>query len=356
MSDKELQFIDPNAYSEFFKSVKNRINHTRTTAIVNSNKLLIELYWWLGEYIVKNQEQHGWGKSIVQRLSFDLKQHFPNQQGFSPRNLWEIRKFYLEYKDEPKLQQLVAEIPWGQNLIIIGKIKEIEVREYYLKAVKEMGWTRSVLLHQIKASAYQRHITQEKQHNFQQALPAHLAEQASDTMKDIYLLDMLGMTEPFLESELENRMITKIKDVMLEFGYGFAFIGNQYRLAVEGREYFIDLLFFNRRLKCLVAVELKAGKYKPEYAGKMNFYLNLLNEYMKEPDENPAIGIILCSDRDRFEVEFSLKGIEKPVGVAEYHVAKKLPENLKGKLPDAKQLADRLQQEVELENAKASSE
>lgn len=219
-----------------------------------------------------------------------------------------------------------------------------------------MGWTRAVLTHQIKGSAYLRHVTDEKQHNFKEALPAHLADQAHDAMKDAYLLDMLDIAEPVLEVELERRIVGKIKDVMLELGYGFAFIGNQYRIAVEGREYFIDLLFYNRRLKSLVAVELKSGKFKPEYAGKMNFYLNLLNEYVKEPDENPAIGIILCTDRDRFEVEFSLKGINQPVGVAEYQLVNQLPNIFKGKLPDPKRLADKIRFEVELDQANHKAE
>jgi predicted nuclease of restriction endonuclease-like (RecB) superfamily len=262
-----------------------------------------------------------------------------------------MRQAFLEYRAYPDLQQLVGELPWGQNLVILSKAKKIEERQYYLNATKEMGWSRAVLTHQIKSDAYHRHTTENKQHNFKQALPAHLAEQAQDAMKDTYLFDMLGITEPVLEAELERRMVEKIKMIMLELGYGFAFIGSQYRIVAEGREYFVDLLFFNRRLKCLVAIELKAGKYKPEYAGKMNFYLNLLNEYVKEPDENPAIGIILCSDRDRFEVEFSLKGMEKPVGVAEYQLVSQLPTTFKDKLPDPKALAETLREQMEIEKS-----
>jgi len=258
------------------------------------------------------------------------------------QNLWYMRQFYLAYKDEPKLQQAVGEIPWGQNLLILSKLKDTKARQYYIETTKEMGWSRKVLLNQIKSDAYQRHTSTHKQHNFKETLPAHLAEQATDTMKDVYVLDMLNITEPVLEADLERRMVQKIKSVMLELGYGFAFIGNQYRIAAEGREYFIDLLFFNRRLKSLVALELKTGKFKPEYAGKMNFYLNLLNEYVREKDENPAIGVILCADKDNFEVEFALRDIAKPVGIAEYQLVRDLPKVLEGKMPNATELEDKI--------------
>jgi predicted nuclease of restriction endonuclease-like (RecB) superfamily len=205
-----------------------------------------------------------------------------------------------------------------------------------------MGWSRNVLLNQIKSNAYERHIACDKQNNFNKTLPVHFAEQANDAMKDVYLLDMLNITEPVLETELEQKMVQKIKAVMLELGYGFAFIGNQYRIVAEGREYFIDLLFYNRRLKSLVAIELKTGKFKPEYAGKMNFYLNLLNEYVREKDENPAIGIILCADKDNFEVDFALRDIAKPVGIAEYQLVRDLPKILEGKMPSATELEDKI--------------
>lgn len=217
---------------------------------------------------------------------------------------------------------------------------------YYLQATAEMGWSRDVLLHQIKAKAYERHALQAKQHNFERALPAHLAEQADKSMKDIYMLDFLGITKPIVEREIEQRMVAAIKDVLLELGYGFSFLGNQYRIKTENNEYFVDLLFYHRRLKCLVAIELKAGRFQPEFAGKMNFYLNLLDDYVKEKDENPSIGIVLCADRDHFEVEYALRGIQKPIGVAEYDLTNKLPRQLVDKLPDAKQLKSEIIKEL----------
>ncbi len=244
-----------------------------------------------------------------------------------------MRRFYLECENQPFLQRLVAEIPWGQNLVILSKVKDLDAREYYVRAVREQGWTRDVLVIQINSQAYERHLLTKKQHNFEQALPEHLAEQADRAMKDIYMLDTLGLTKPVLETVLENQMVAKIKNVMLELGYGFAFVGNQYRINAKGREYFIDLLFYNRKLKALVAMELKTGKFEPEYAGKMNFYLNLLDDFVREPDENPSIGIILCSERDKFEVEYALRGLNKPVGVSEFRLTKILPAELQDKLP-----------------------
>lgn len=342
---KPKNSIVANDYVEFLNHIKSRIRDAQITASRIMNRGLVGLYWSIGKDIVEKQENLGWGKAVVERLSRDLKKDF-SSTGYSPQNLWLMRQVYLEYRNDPILQQLVGELPWGQNLTILQKIKHREARIYYLKATKEMGWSRSVLLHQIKAKAYERQQLNPKQHNFQKALPVHLAEQADKAMKDVYMLDFLGVAKPVLEREIENRMVIAIKDVLLELGYGFAFLGNQYRIKANKKEYFIDLLFYHRRLKCLVAVELKAVAFQPEFAGKMNFYLNLLDTYVKEKDENPSIGIILCADRDKFEVEFALRGIDKPVGVAEYQLTTKLPKSLAGKIPDAKKLEQEIRREL----------
>jgi predicted nuclease of restriction endonuclease-like (RecB) superfamily len=334
-------------YMKFLNVLKDRIRSARISAARVVNKELILLYWEIGKGIVEKHEQLGWGKAVVEKLSFDLMEEFPGTAGFSARNLWNIKRFYEEYKDESKLQQAVAEIPWGQNLLIMEKVGDLAARRYYIHATAEMGWSRNVLLNQIKANAYERHRLASKQHNFEQALPVHLAEQADKSMKDVYMLDFLGITKPVMEREMERRMVVAIKDVLLELGYGFSFLGNQYRIQAKGNEYFIDLLFYHRRLKCLVAIELKSGKFLPEYAGKMNFYLNLLDDYVREKDENPSIGIILCADRDHFEVEYALRGIQKPVGVAEYRLTNKLPKELSGKLPDAEKLKKKVMEELE---------
>ena len=333
-------------YADMLRSIKTAVSASRLRAQRTVNRELIGLYWIIGREIAQRQEQEGWGKSVVEQLSRDLCQEFPGQQGFSMQNLWYMRQFFLEYQAELNLQQLVGEIPWGQNLLIMAKVKDPAARAYYLRMTAEQGWSRNVLLNQVKGQAYERHSLAEKQHNFAATLPEHLAGQADEAMKDVYLLDFLGIGKPVVEREMERRMVNRIKDVILELGYGFAFLGNQYRVSLEGKDYFIDLLFYHRRLKSLVAVELKSGAFLPEYAGKMNFYLNLLDDLVRESGENPSIGIILCADRNRVEVEYALRGIDKPVGVAEYTLTHDLPKELAGKLPDAKQIEAEILREL----------
>lgn len=345
MSD--LTILNEPHYRRFLDTVKTEIQQTKIQVARTTNRELIQLYWKIGKTITQKQEELGWGKSVVAQLSQDLQTAFTGRSGFSTQNLWYMRSFYKEYQGDTKLQQLVGEIPWGQNLTIMSKVKDREARYYYLQATFQMGWSRNVLIHQIESEAYARHRLADKQHNFQQALPQHLAEQADQAMKDVYMLDILGIEKPVLEAELESRMVSKIKDTMLELGYGFAFIGNQYKIAAEGKEYYIDLLFINRRLNALVAFEIKIGDFKPEYAGKMNFYLNLLDDYVREPTENPSIGIILCKQRDRFEVEYALRGLDKPMGVASYELTKILPSELHNKLPDAALLEAEIRKEIE---------
>ncbi len=368
-----------NDYIDFLKVIKSEIQSARIRASKTVNRELVLLYWKIGKAIVQKQEALGWGKSVVELLAKDIRKEFDGINGFSADNLWRMRQFYLEYSKKEILEQavpelnearkhhkipehlvpdllendskdvkilivrqLVAEIPWGHNLLIIKKIKDIKERLYYILASIEYGWSRNVLLNQINADAYSRHKLPGKQHNFNKVLPKHLAEQADETMKDSYMLDFLGITTPVLERELEKRMVEKIRDVIIEFGQGFAFIGNQYQVRAEHREYYIDLLFYHRKLKCLVAFELKAGKFKPEYAGKMNFYLNLLDDFVREDGEMPSIGIILCAEKDNFEIEYSLRNIDKPVGVAEYLLTKKLPEKFKNALPTAEDIKNKL--------------
>lgn len=337
-------------YQEFLKKITSEVNQTRTQVISSLNKAVTSLYWWIGEQIVENQKEYNWGKSIVEQLSRDLTKIFPDSKfGFSPRNLWDMRRFYLEYGNDLKLRPIVAEISWSQNLLIMSKIKDTEERLYYLTTAKKCGWTRDVLRMQIHSNAYERHKLSNKSHNFDSTLPKALANQADQSMKDVYMLDMLGITKPIVESEIERRMVEKIKDVILELGYGFSFIGNQYRIETPDSEYFIDLLFYHRKLQSLVALELKTTKFKPEYAGKMNFYLNLLDEFVKEPHENPSIGIILCGEHSKFDVEYALRGIDKPVGVAGYQLTREVPEKLKNSLPDAAQLKERIMLELGVE-------
>ncbi len=378
--------ILPADYADFLSGVKQRIRHARTTAVRAVNRELILLYWDLGRAIVEKQQTARWGDSVVERLSADLRAEFPDMRGFSGRSLRDMKRFYLAYRDEviwqqavaklggsddltinlrqptadldkgefwPQavakleggnvghfLPQLVAEIPWGHHRLILSKLSDPAARLWYLRATAQFGWSRRVLLNQIKAGAYERAVTEKKTHNFPLALPEHLAEQADEMMKSRYNLEFLGIGQAMRERDLENRLIEHLQQFILELGYGFCFVGRQYRLALGRKEYFVDLLFYHRFLKALVAFELKLGSFEPEHAGKMDFYLNLLNDTQRGPDDQPSIGIILCAEKDDIEVEYSLKSKTNPIGVAEYQLQTRLPAAFKGKLPTARQLSD----------------
>lgn len=333
-----MSIITAKDYRLFFEDIKRGIQIARISAAKAVNKELTKLYLDIGKKIIEKQEAFGWGKSVVEMLSVDLQKEFGNTEGFSARNLWDMRRFYTQYRADEILRQLVAEIPWGHNLLIMNKITDRNEREYYIKATIENGWSRNVLGLQIKNNTYQRQKLSTKQHNFNKALPEHLAEQADQTMKNVYMLDFLGITNPVLEKVVEEKMVEKVKELILELGYGFAFIGNQYKVSSPTKDYFIDLLFYHRKLKCLVAFELKTGEFKAEYAGKMNLYLNMLDDFVKEKEENPSIGIILCTEKDHFEVEYAIRGFHKPIGIAEYMLIKELPNKFKGTLPTKEDL------------------
>ncbi len=330
------------AYKDFYTEIIDTINARRYKAFKSLNKHHIEHNFELGEIIVKHQEKQNWGQSIVEKLSNDITKQIDGLSGYSPQNLWRMRQFHLEYKDNPDLFELAKQIPWGQNMLILHQVKNENERKYYLEATAKLGWSRAVLLNQIKADAYKHHVADKKLTNFEKTLPSHLSEQANEALKSEYNLDFLGITKPVHERELENRLIEKIRDLLLELGYGFSFIGNQYRLTLNNKEYFIDLLFYHRFLKCLIAIELKTVEFEPEFAGKMNFYLELLDSKEKQDDDNPSIGIILCPTKDEMEVEFALKTSNKPIGISEYKLTHELPENLKGKVPTSKELKQML--------------
>jgi len=325
-------------YKDFIIELKQKIYSAKTKAILSANRLMIELYFEIGKEIVKKQEKLGWGKSIVEQMSKDLKSEFGEKSGYSTQNLWYMRQFYNSYKENTNLQQLVGEIPWGTNIVIFTKCKDDIQKEYYIKNTIEFGWNRNVLTHHIKTNLFERDDQKEKLNNFQLALPAELSELATDIIKSEYNLEFLEVEKDAHERKIESSLLENIKKFLLELGYGFSFIDNQYKLTLNENEYFIDLLFFHRKLNALVAIELKVGKFKPEYAGKMNFYLNLLNDTVKMPHENPSIGIILCTDKDGFEVEYSLQNLTQPMGVSTYTVNDKLPQELNDALPSKDEL------------------
>lgn len=329
-------------YKKLFNDVLAVIEKTRIKAYKSLTKNQLSLNYEIGRLIVESQDSKGWGKGIVNDLSKDLSKKIDGVTGYSPQNLWRMRSFYLEYKDSPELLELALQVPWSQNLLIISKLSEEKLRRYYLESTINFGWSRAVLLNQIKGDAYKHHIENRKQHNFKSALPVHLSEQADEALKSEYNLDFLGLTGPISERALENQLIENIRDLLMEMGFGFCFIGNQYRIKLRDKEYYLDLLFYHRILKCLVAVDLKVVEFEPEFAGKMNFYLEVLDDTIKETDDNPSIGIILCPEKDDIEVEYALRASNKPIGVAEYRLTTQLPEKLKGKIPTKEEIINSL--------------
>lgn len=324
-----MKEIAGNDYQGLLQEIIVNIENARIKASKMIYSVLNELNFNNGKAIIKRQNEFGWGQSVIKQLSNDLNKKYDGLTGYSVSNLQYMRQFFIEYKDQPRLLSYALQIPWGQNIVIIQKTKDLDEREYYLKATEKMAWSRSVLLNQIKANAYEYHLENPKLSNFNETLPEHLAEQANESLKSNYNLDFLGITKPVLERKMENMLVEKIRDLLIELGYGFTFIGNQYKIELDDDEYFIDLLFYHRKLKCLVAIELKTVKFQPEFISKMNFYLEILDETEKEPDENPSIGIILCAEKKNLTVEYALRTSNRPIGVAEYELAKEI----KSKLP-----------------------
>lgn len=357
-------------YRRFIEDLKARVATARVSAARHVNRDLILLYWDIGQAIVEKQKTLNWGDAVVEMVAKDLRRAFPEMRGFSPDSIWRMRQFYSEYAAPSFLEQAVPEtagrrgkrleqavpetagdeflsrfvremlapIPWGHHIELLKKIKGPEARLWYLQTTAHLGWSRNVLLNQIKAGAYERAVTEKKTHNFDLALPEHLAEQADEMLKSTYNLEFLGIRQAITERALEDRLIERLRDFILELGYGFCFIGRQHRLILGRKEYFIDLLFYHRFLKALVAFELKVGPFEPEYAGKMDFYLNLLNDKERGPDDQPSIGVILCAEKDDIEVEYALRTKTNPIGVATYELQPRLPADMKGKLPSARQL------------------
>lgn len=305
-------------YSEILRQAVAEINAAKVQVAKQINATAISVYWNLGKLLSEQKIEKGHGAGVVNKLSVDLKIAFP-EMGLSPRNLWDMKRFFEHYQQaDLKLRQAVAVLPWGHNLLIMNKTNSTTEALFYAKKSLELGWTRDVLLNYIKADSYHAEKHLPKSHNFALALPENLAEQADEILKNSYNLGFLGLTQAIKERELEKRLVEKVKLFILELGQGFSFIGNQYRLEFNHKEYFVDMLFFHRDLKALVAIELKVGEFKPEFVGKMNFYLTLLDKLEKKQDENPSIGIILCAEKDHLEIEIAMQDIHKPIGVAEY--------------------------------------
>jgi len=331
----------PQDYPRLLTEIKERIRSAQYEALKAVNKELVGLYWDIGRMIAERQQKFGWGKAVVENLSTDLRQEFPGVAGFSVQNLWYMRQFYLEYNGHEKLQPLVGEIAWSHNLVIMSKCKDPLEREFYLRMTRKFGWSKNVLIHQIDNQSYEKSML--GQTNFDKALTPELRAQAKLAVKDEYTFDFLELGEEYSERELERALIARIEHFLRAMGGMFAFMGSQYRLEVDGKEFFIDLLLFHRRLRCLVAIELKVGDFQPEFVGKMQFYLAALDRQVRQEDENPSIGIILCKEKSRTIVEYALHNASNPIGVATYKITRTLPKALKGQLPSPKDIAHLLE-------------
>jgi len=330
----------PAAYPALLQDLKERIRSARLKASLAVNCELVMLYWSIGRDIVEKQRVEHWGTNMVDRLSKDLSREFPDYKGFSRRNVLYMRLFAESYPNERFVQQAAAQIPWTHNCIILDKVKSRAQREWYIHQTIENGWSRNVLIFQIERCLYEHQgkaLT-----NFSSTLPEPDSDLAQQLTKDSYTFDFLSVESKMRERQLERGLVDNILAFILELGKGFAFLGSQYHIEVGGEDYYIDLLFYHIKLRCFVVIDLKTGKFKPEFAGKMNFYLSAVDDMLRHPDDKRSIGIILCKINNSFAVEYALRDMTKPMGVAEYRVTQRLPDRLRQDLPTAEELTARL--------------
>ena len=362
MSDNS---ISVETYAGFLAEVKEQIKSSQAKAALAVNSSLIAMYWNIGALIAERQSEYSWGNNIIEKLAADLKSEFPGVSGFSRRNLFNVRKFYLFYADEKAQQavglledaklvqqavalieeptsnlQILAQIPWGHHILILTKIKDAEAALFYVRQTIENGWSRAVLIAHIEQNLYARQG--KAVNNFSQTLPEQQANIARQILKDPYNFDFLTLEQNVQELEIEKSLTEQITKFLLELGKGFAFIGRQYHLPVGNKNYYLDLLFYHIRLRCFVVIELKAVEFEPEFAGKLNFYLSAADDLLKTETDNPTIGILLCKSKDKIEVEYALRDINKPIGVSEFTFTEKLPEELKTEIPTVEEFETEL--------------
>lgn len=357
----------PAGYGPFLTDLKARIRSAQIRAALASNREMIQLYWDIGKGIVERQNNEGWGRAVVERLATDLQSEFPGIGGFSQQNLWYMRRFYLAWTEEviilqrpvgeladpivaqvarqldgQNLPRVVAELPWGQNIALLEKLSAPFERLWYARKTLECGWSRDILVLQIESDLFHRQgkaVT-----NFTATLPPPQSDLAQQALKDPYVFDFLMLTDPAREREVEDQLVGHVAKLLLEMGAGFAFVGRQVHLEVATKDYYLDLLFYHTRLHCYVVVELKAGEFKPEYAGKLNFYLSAVDDRLRQPEDKPTIGLLLCREKDKIEVEYALRDIRKPIGVAEWQtkLVRRLPVDLRPSLPTVQEIESAL--------------
>ncbi|MEQ8766851.1 MAG: PDDEXK nuclease domain-containing protein [Planctomycetota bacterium] len=338
----------PEGYEDLLRELKERIRVARVQAALAVNRELVLLYWTIGRDILERQERLGWGAKVIEQLAADLRREFPGSKGFSSRNLKYMRSFAQAWPDEAIVQGPLAQITWWHNLALLEKVKDPDQRLWYARKTVENGWSRNALVIHIERELFEAKGSGPT--NFDATLPAPQSDLARETLKDPYKLDFLGIAEDAEERVIEQGLVRHIRDFLIELGKGFAFVGNQVPLEVGGEEFRIDLLFYHLQLRCFIVIELKAGKFKPEHMGKLNFYLSAVDDLLRHQDDQPSIGLVLCKDREDTVAEYALRGTTQPMAVSQYELTKALPENLKDKLPSVEDL------EAEMEEVSSSEQ
>ncbi len=333
----------PNGYNDWLYKLKKRINAAQQKASLAVNQEVVLLYWQIGHDILQSQKEQGWGAKVIERLANDLKIAFPDMKGFSIRNLKYMRSFAEEWIDTSIVQQLVAQIPWGHNLILLDKLNNNDSRIWYAQKTIEHGWSRNILAMQIESRLMERQGS--AINNFENTLPNSQSDLARESLKDPYIFDFLRLGEDTQEREIEKALVNHVTDFLLELGAGFAFVGKQVHIEVGGDDFFIDLLFYHLKLRCYMVIELKAGDFKPEHLGQLGFYLTAVDRQLKDPLDKPTIGLLLCKSKNKIVAEYALADKNQPMGIAEYKLESALPEQLKTSLPTIEQIERELESE-----------
>ena len=319
-----------NDFKNIIENIKSDIKSTRFRIIENANKELLYLYFRLGKIIDENSK---YGNNFINELSIELRLEFPNMRGLSPRNLARMRLFYKEYKDTSNLPLSLAKLPWTHNYTLIEKEKDKNKRIWYAEKCLENGWSQTVLIHQIDSNLYQRQNESVKLSNFENKIPLFQSEMAKEMMKDPYIFELSNLKENAVEKDIEDAMLERIKNLLLEFGKGFSFVGNQYKISTYNMDYYIDMLFYHLDLRCYIVVELKNTNFKPDYIGQLNFYITAINKTLRKECDNETIGLLLCKEKDKISVEWALEGINNPIGVSSYKIEKYISKDILEKLP-----------------------
>lgn len=328
---KDELTVSSTGYADWLAELKQRIHAAQQRATLAVNRELVLLYWQIGQDILARQASQGWGSKVVDRLARDLRNAFPDMKGFSPRNLKYMRAFAEAWPDGEFVQAALAQLPWYHQLALLDKLQTAEERQWYAAQALENGWSRNVLVMQIESGLRQR--TGAAITNFSQRLPRPQSDLARESLKDPYRLDFLGLGKEAQERAIEDALVKHVTQFLMELGAGFAFVGRQVHVEVGDKDFYIDLLFYHLKLRCYVVVELKAGEFQPEYAGKLNFYLSAVDSQLRHPSDNPSLGLLLCKNRDKVVAEYALRDMNKPIGVAEYQLVQALPKELQTDLP-----------------------